>query len=133
MFAWLRAKLIGDNVFESMVPYFNGKCYPIWLNKNQALQRLEGPGVTGFFKQLGTGREFHGILWTDNKVWSGAGVYTTFRGPENTISTMVCDTCDGHDLECPECHGEGQTSMSVFDRAWAYKLSEALKGQPFGD
>lgn len=117
MFAYLKAKLFGLGVLQSKVPGHKGPCYPTWLNENQFLRRMEGPGVSGFYKLLSGGEEFPGIAWLDGNVWSSMGVYSTFRGPDNTKSTLHCETCTGADLECPECHGEGQTVMSVRERS----------------
>jgi hypothetical protein len=115
MFNYLRALMFG--FLPSRVPGHLGDCYPVWLERNQVVLRLEGPGICGFFKSRPFGPEFHGILWTDGNVWSTEGVYGMFRGPDNTISKLHCGLCLGDDLECPECHGEGETCMTVRERA----------------
>lgn len=122
LLAYIQAKLGLSRVFESHVPGHKGQCYPVWLNRNEFLQRMEGPGLSGFFKLLTDGPfadEFHGILWTDGTVWSTDGVYTRFKGPDETISSLHCGTCLISDLGCPECHGEGRTSMTVRERSRA--------------
>ncbi len=59
----------------SKVPNHLGPCKPVWLNRCQITNRLDG-GVTGFFKNTKkrfgiirkSGKEFHGIITIDNKV-----------------------------------------------------------------
>lgn len=81
MFALIKAKLFG-HIYQSEVPDHIGECYPVWVNRNQVCNRLDG-GVTGFFKLLTGGEQFHGIVWNDGKVYSTEGVYGTFRGPRS--------------------------------------------------
>lgn len=119
MFAYLKAKLFGIGVLNSEVPGHKGPCYPVWLNENLFL-RVEGPSVSGFFKLMSGGEEFHGVVWPEDEiVWSSMGVYGTFRGPDHTMTSILCETChDNFDnLECPECHGEGRTIMTVRERS----------------
>jgi hypothetical protein len=115
MINYLAAKLFGVRVLESRVPGHRGKCYPTWLNDNIFCRRMEGSGVTGFFKLLDGGKEFHGIVWDGGVVWSTEGVYTLFRGPDHTISRLYHKPCRG--LGCPDCNNEGETRMTVRERS----------------
>ena len=115
MINYLAAKLLGVGVLNSKVPGHRGKCYATWLNDNIFCRRMEGPGVTGFFKLLDGGKEFHGIVWDDGVVWSSLGVYSSFKGPDNTVSRLYHEPCKG--LGCPECKYEGETRMTVRERS----------------
>ena len=65
-------------ILVSEVEGHAGYCTPVWLNRNQVLNRLDG-GVTGFFKNVEkrkfwfgyrkVGFDFHGIL-KDDKVYT---------------------------------------------------------------
>ena len=63
-------------ILKSKVPGHEGECKPVWLNRNETCNRIDG-GVTGFFKLVRRrfgiawryGEEFHGIIF-DGAVYS---------------------------------------------------------------
>ena len=69
----------------SKVRRHEGLCKPAWVNRNQVCNRFDN-GVTGFFKlvkrrfgfYLKTGKEFHGIVRSNNIVESTSGMDEDF-------------------------------------------------------
>lgn len=73
-----RIRAINGSVLASKVPGHYGPCRAVWLNDNLIDMRINGCGMTGFFKPVKPflfwyrkyGKEFHGYI-------KGGCVYTT--------------------------------------------------------